>query len=235
VLRFARGCGARIQENRAAATNTRLADVGPHALQRTQAVSSFAKDQLGKRWVTHMSVASGVIETGETSRRDFLYVTTGAVATIGAAIAIWPLIDNINPDAAGCSVAAVEMDLRPIALGQRVTARWRDGPVFIEHRTPEAIALARADDNRAEPIDPATDARRVKNPEWLFVVGVCTHLGCIPRGQRQDEPRSEYGGWFCPCHGSKYDTSGRVRRGPAPRNLEVPVYEFIRPDFIRIG
>jgi ubiquinol-cytochrome c reductase iron-sulfur subunit len=169
------------------------------------------------------------------TRRDFLFVATGAVAAVGTAMALWPLIDSMNPDAAVRSIAAIELDLRPIALGQRVTVRWRGGPVFIDHRTPEAIARARADDSNSDLIDPATDASRVKTPEWLILVGVCTHLGCIPLGQRGGEPTGEHGGWFCPCHGSVYDGSGRVRRGPAPRNLDVPAYEFIGSELIRIG
>jgi len=175
------------------------------------------------------------LETRPVKRRDFLFVATGAVAAVGAALATWPLIDNMNPDASVLSYSTVEVDLRPIAEGQRITIRWRGGPVFIDHRSPARIAQAQADDGSPGLIDPAADSSRVKNPAWLIVIGVCTHLGCIPLGQSDQEPRSEFGGWFCPCHGSKYDTSGRVRQGPAPRNLDVPPYEFKSPDVVRIG
>jgi ubiquinol-cytochrome c reductase iron-sulfur subunit len=168
-------------------------------------------------------------------RRDFLFVATGVIATVGTALAAWPLVDSLNPDAATLSFSAVDVDLKPIAEGQRITVKWRGSPVFIVHRTPAEISRAQADDGYSGLIDPAPDSTRVKSAEWLIIVGVCTHLGCIPLGQMAQDPRSEFGGWFCPCHGSKYDTSGRVRRGPAPRNLEVPSYEFIRPDFVRIG
>jgi ubiquinol-cytochrome c reductase iron-sulfur subunit len=141
----------------------------------------------------------------------------------------------MNPDAAVLSFSSVDVDLRPIAVGQRITVRWRGGPVFIDRRTPARIAQAQADDSSPDLIDPAADSSRVKIPEWLIVIGVCTHLGCIPLGQSDQEPRSEYGGWFCPCHGSKYDTSGRVRHRPAPRNLDLPPYEFQGPDVVRIG
>lgn len=169
------------------------------------------------------------------NRRDFMFIATGAVAAVGTALAVWPLIDNLNPDAATLSFSAVEVDLRPVELGQRITVKWRGSPVFIAHRTPAEIAQAQADDGSSRLIDPAPDATRVRSAEWLIVVGVCTHLGCIPLGQATQDPRSEFGGWFCPCHGSKYDTSGRVRRGPAPRNLEVPPYEFKDSGPVRIG
>ena len=154
---------------------------------------------------------------------------------MGTALVAWPLIDSLNPDAAVLGVASIDVDLRPIAVGQRTTVRWRGGPVFIDRRTPARIVQAQIDDTNPDLIDPATDSSRVKNPEWLIVIGVCTHLGCVPLGQSEQDPRSEYGGWFCPCHGSKYDTSGRVRLGPAPRNLDVPPYEFKDSDVVRIG
>ena len=128
----------------------------------------------------------------------------------------------------------MEIDLAPIEVGERVTVSWRGKPVFIDHRPPERIAKARAVDLN-ELIDPQSDADRVVREEWLIVVGVCTHLGCIPLGQRQGDPLGDWGGWYCPCHGSQYDTSGRVRRTPAPLNLEVPPYEFITDTIVRIG
>jgi ubiquinol-cytochrome c reductase iron-sulfur subunit len=111
---------------------------------------------------------------------------------------------------------------------------WRGKPVFIRHRGAEEIKLAVADDKAALP-DPATDESRVKKAQWLIMIGVCTHLGCIPLGQKQGEPKGEYGGWFCPCHGSHYDTSGRIRKGPAPTNLPIPPYTFLDDTHIRIG
>lgn len=171
---------------------------------------------------------------GSGTRRDFLYLATGAAASVGAAAALWPFIDSMNPAADVLAVSSVEVDLAPIELGQRVTIQWRGKPVFIDHRPLERIAEARAVDLR-ELIDPQTDADRVVREEWLIVVGICTHLGCVPLGQRQGDPIGNWGGWFCPCHGSQYDTSGRVRRGPAPLNLEVPPYAFVTDTTVRIG
>ena len=170
----------------------------------------------------------------ELTRRDFLIVATGAVATVGAAASLWPLIDSMNPAADQLALSSVELDLSPIEVGQRVTVQWRGKPVFIVHRTPAEIAAATADD-RADLIDPQPDAERVQRPEWLIVVGICTHLGCVPLGQHQGDPIGRWRGWFCPCHGSQYDISGRVRRSPAPRNLEVPPYAFLDDRKVRIG
>ena len=186
-----------------------------------------------------MTIESATIDprlkVHEDTRRDFLYIATGAVAAVGTSLTLWPVIDSLNPDASVLSFSSIDVDLRPIAVGQRITVKWRGSPLFIVHRTPAEIAQARTDDANLGLIDPAADSTRVKQPEWLIVVGVCTHLGCIPLGQSSQEPRSEYGGWSCPCHGSKYDTSGRVRRGPAPRNLEVPPYKFEDSGSVRIG
>ena len=168
------------------------------------------------------------------TRRDFLILTGSALGAVGAAIAVWPLIDSMNPASDTLALATTEVDLSPIQLGQRLTVPWRGKPVFIDHRTPEAIEAARAVQLQELP-DPQPDADRVKRPEWLVMVGVCTHLGCIPLGQNPGDDRGEFGGWFCPCHGSAYDTSGRIRRGPAPTNLVVPPYEFISDTAIRIG
>jgi len=177
------------------------------------------------------------------NRRDFLYIATGAVGAVGTALAIWPFIDQMEPDASVLALATVELDLAPIAEGQSVIIKWRGNPVFVRHRTKKEI-----DDAKAVPLDrlvdplarnanlkenaPATDENRVINgkEQYLVQVGVCTHLGCVPIGQAGD-----YGGWFCPCHGSQYDTAGRIRRGPAPENLAVPKYEYISDTKIRIG
>jgi ubiquinol-cytochrome c reductase iron-sulfur subunit len=170
----------------------------------------------------------------EGTRRDFLYLLTGATVGVGAAALVWPLVESMNPSADVLALAATEVDLSGIEEGMRITVTWRGRPVFIDHRTPAAIEEARAVDV-AELRDPQPDADRVIEPQWLVLVGVCTHLGCVPLGQAPGDPRGDYGGWFCPCHGSHYDTSGRIRRGPAPINLVVPEYEFIDDGMIRIG
>ena len=172
--------------------------------------------------------------SGGETRRDFLYLSAGAMTAVGAGTALWPLIDSMNPAADILALATVEVDLAPIELGQRVTVKWRGQPVFIDHRTPEQISRARADDS-ADLRDPEPDSARVTRQEWLVVIGICTHLGCVPLGQKATDPKGGWGGWFCPCHGSHYDTSGRVRKGPAPRNLVVPPYAFLDDARIRIG
>ena len=169
-------------------------------------------------------------------RRDFLYMATGAMGAIGAAAAVWPFIDSMNPAADTLALSSIEVSLAPIEEGQSVTFKWRGKPVFVRRRTAAEIAEARAvpmDDL----IDPEADDERVKDgkDEWLVLVGVCTHLGCIPLGQKAGDAKGEYGGWFCPCHGSHYDTSGRIRKGPAPLNLPVPPYEFLSDTQIKIG
>lgn len=168
-------------------------------------------------------------------RRDFLIVTANAFATVGLAAGLWPFIDSMNPSADVSAISSVRIDLSPIALGQRITVMWRGKPVFIDHRTAEHIDRARADDGNDTLPDPETDASRVKRKEWLIVIGICTHLGCIPLGQKPTDQRGDWGGWFCPCHGSHYDTSGRIRKGPAPRNLVVPPYEFVSQWSVKIG
>ncbi|MCH8998531.1 MAG: ubiquinol-cytochrome c reductase iron-sulfur subunit [Proteobacteria bacterium] len=170
---------------------------------------------------------------GET-RRDFLYLAAGAMGAVGTAFAVWPLIDSMNPAADVLALSSTEVDLSPIEVGMAITVIWRGNPVFIRHRSAAEIEVAVAVPLDDLP-DPQTDAERVQKPEWLVMVGVCTHLGCIPTGQRAGAPKGEYGGWFCPCHGSHYDTSGRIRKGPAPTNLPVPSYEFLDDTTIRIG
>jgi ubiquinol-cytochrome c reductase iron-sulfur subunit len=167
--------------------------------------------------------------TTEPTRRDFIVVAAGAFAAVGAAAAVWPFIHQMNPSADVLALSSTEVDLSQIAAGQSVTILWRGKPVFVRHRTEAEIAQAKTDDTAALP-DPQKDADRVKKPEWLVMMGVCTHLGCVPLGQQ-----GEFGGWFCPCHGSHYDTSGRIRKGPAPTNLPVPEYAFLNDTRIRIG
>jgi len=171
---------------------------------------------------------------GATSRRDFLYVAAAGAGAVGTVLAVWPLIDSMNPAADVLALASSEVDLSAIEEGQSITVKWRGKPVFVRHRTAAEIERARADDGADMP-DPQPDAARVQRPEWLIVVGVCTHLGCVPLGQKDSDPRGDWGGWFCPCHGSHYDTSGRIRKGPAPRDLEVPSYLFVDDSTVRIG
>jgi ubiquinol-cytochrome c reductase iron-sulfur subunit len=168
------------------------------------------------------------------TRRDFLYLLTGATAAVGTVAMVWPLIDSMNPSADVLALASTEVDLSGVEEGMAITVTWRGKPVFIRHRTPEEIEQARAVDLSELP-DPQPDEERVIQPQWLVMVGVCTHLGCVPLGQREGDPVGDYGGWFCPCHGSHYDESGRIRRGPAPSNLVVPEYEFTDDSTIRIG
>lgn len=168
-------------------------------------------------------------------RRDFLYIATGAAATVGAAATMWPVISSLNPSKDVLALSATEIALSGIEVGQRITIKWRGWPVFIARRTTREISEAKNDDTNPKLIDPATDASRTQRPEWLIVVGVCTHLGCVPLGQSQRAQHGKYGGWFCPCHGSVYDTSGRIRAGPAPRNLDIPPYVFLENDRLRIG
>lgn len=177
---------------------------------------------------------SGLGLNEEPTRRDFLYIATGAAGAVGVAAAAWPFIDQMNPSADMLSLSVIEIDLSQIEPSQRVTFKWRGKPVFVDRRTTAAIEAARTDDG-AELIDPESDSDRVQNAEWLVVVGVCTHLGCIPLGQAPGSLRGEWGGWFCPCHGSHYDQSGRIRKGPAPKNLLVPPYRFIDESIIRVG
>jgi len=168
------------------------------------------------------------------SRRDFLFLATGALATVGGAAAIWPLIHQMSPAADTLALATTEVDLSEIEPGQSITVVWQGKPVFIRRRTAKEIEQARSVDQSSLP-DPQTDDQRTQKPEWLVVVGVCTHLGCIPKGQSVTDTKGEFGGWFCPCHGSHYDTSGRIRKGPAPTNLPVPAYKFTSDNVVLIG
>jgi ubiquinol-cytochrome c reductase iron-sulfur subunit len=187
-------------------------------------------------------------ELDDTNRRDFLVLAGNAFAAIGGAAVLWPFINQMNPDASALALASIEVDLTPVKEGQAITVMWRGKPVFIRNRTADEIKQAQTVNmgelrdpsarNGALPeAAPATDADRVKKGKenWLVLVGVCTHLGCIPKGQSLADAKGEYGGWFCPCHGSHYDTSGRVRKGPAPRNMDVPVFAFVSDTKIKIG
>jgi len=168
------------------------------------------------------------------TRRDFLFVAAGTFASVGALASLWPLIDSMNPSSDVLALASTEVDLGPIAEGQSITIVWRGKPVFVRHRTAGEIEAARRDD-AADLRDSEPDSARVQRPQWLIMVGICTHLGCIPLGQKTTDPRGEWDGWFCPCHGSHYDISGRIRKGPAPRNLEVPDYQFVNDTTLKIG
>jgi len=165
----------------------------------------------------------------QSERRDFLFTVTYTIGAVGIGATIWPLIDQMNPDSSAKALATTEVDVSSVELGKTITVLWRGKPIFIRRRTKEEIEEASAVDLK-DLKDPEKDEDRAKNPEWLIMVGVCTHLGCVPLGEK-----GEYNGWFCPCHGSHYDTSGRVRKGPAPSNLEIPKYEFIDNNIIKIG
>ena len=168
-------------------------------------------------------------EEKKTNRRDFIFTASYALGAVGVGAAVWPLIDQMNPDASVKALASTEVDISGVEKGQSITVLWRGKPVFIRRRTEEEIVKAK--DVKLEDLPhPETDEERAKNPEWLVMLGVCTHLGCVPLGDK-----GEYGGWFCPCHGSHYDTSGRIRKGPAPTNMEVPKYEFVNSNTIKIG
>ena len=168
-------------------------------------------------------------EDKKVKRRDFIFTASYALGAVGVGAAAWPLIDQMNPDASERALASTEVDISGIERGQSITVLWRGKPVFIKRRTEEEIQKARKVDLKELP-DPEKDEDRAKNPEWLVMLGMCTHLGCVPLGNK-----GEYDGWFCPCHGSHYDTSGRIRKGPAPTNLPIPKYEFINDSTIKIG
>jgi ubiquinol-cytochrome c reductase iron-sulfur subunit len=182
------------------------------------------------------------------NRRDFIVIAAQAFAGVGAAVALWPFISQMNPDASTQALASIEVDLSPVKEGQAITVSWRGKPVFIRNRSADEVKAARAvkladlsdrsarNDALPEKAPASDDNRTKKGKEnWLVLVGICTHLGCIPKGQSMGDSKGDYGGWFCPCHGSHYDTAGRIRQGPAPKNLEVPVYDFVSDTKIRIG
>jgi ubiquinol-cytochrome c reductase iron-sulfur subunit len=183
-------------------------------------------------------------ETAEPTRRDFLYIATGMAGVVAAGSVAWPFIDQMRPDASTLALATVDVDVASVQPGMSITAKWRGKPIFIRNRTEAEITEA-TDVPMTELKDPiarnanlpadaqATDADRSAGEgkqNWIVMVGSCTHLGCVPLGQSGD-----FGGWFCPCHGSHYDTAGRIRKGPAPENLAIPTFEFISDTTIRIG
>ncbi|MDF1585125.1 ubiquinol-cytochrome c reductase iron-sulfur subunit [Marinimicrococcus flavescens] len=168
------------------------------------------------------------------TRRDFLDLVAWSTVAVGAGALAWPLVDSMNPAADVLAMSTAEVDISQVPVGSGVTVKWRGKPVFLRHRTEAEIEEARAVDV-SDLRDPQTDDARVVKPEWLVIVGICTHLGCVPLGNKPSEQRGEFGGYFCPCHGSHYDTSGRIRRGPAPTNLAVPEYEFTSDTVVRIG
>jgi len=193
-----------------------------------------------------------VKEDGEPTRRDFIHIFGAATAAAGAGAVLWPLVSQMNPDASVLALSTKDVDLSGVPVGQAIKVMWQGKPVFIRHRTEEEISEAEAtplsalkdpearNDNLNGDIQASDDARvtasdGVARPEWLILVGVCTHLGCIPLGTSAGEIRGDYKGWFCPCHGSHYDLAGRIRKGPAPENLEVPPYQFVSDTVVKIG
>ncbi|MEL6507568.1 MAG: ubiquinol-cytochrome c reductase iron-sulfur subunit [Pseudomonadota bacterium] len=187
-----------------------------------------------------------VNQEDEPGRRDFIHLLAGSVAAVGAAGIVWPLVQQMNPDASVLALSSTEVDLSAVAEGSAIKVFWRGKPVFIRRRTAAEIAqaeetpLSSLKDKDARNANlgggaDATDADRRVKAEWMIVVGVCTHLGCIPLGTDDGDTRGDYNGWFCPCHGSHYDIAGRVRKGPAPENLEVPPYTFLTDTSIKIG
>lgn len=183
-------------------------------------------------------------EATEHNRRDFLYIATGVAGVVGAGAAVWPFIDQMRPDASTLALATIDVDVSAIEAGMSVTAKWRGKPIFIRNRTEaeieeaQAVPMADLKDQNARNVNVAGDAEATDvarsagegKENWIVMIGSCTHLGCVPLGQAGD-----FGGWFCPCHGSHYDTAGRIRVGPAPENLHIPNYEFISDSVIRIG
>jgi ubiquinol-cytochrome c reductase iron-sulfur subunit len=180
------------------------------------------------------------------TRRDFLYVASGAVGAVGVAAAAWPFIDQMNPSTAALAMGTTEVDLTAIQPGQQIVVKHRGQPLFVRRRTPAEIAAAKAVDVNSLPdplarndnlpeTAPATDEDRATKPEWLILIGVCTHLGCTPQVSTPQMPEGDYGGWLCHCHGSQYDTAGRIRKGPAPKNLQAPVYTFLSDTHIKVG
>lgn len=177
------------------------------------------------------------------TRRDFLYYATAGTGAVAAGVAGWTLVNQMNPSADVQALSSIQVDVSGVEVGTQLTVKWLGKPVFVRRRTPEEIEAARAvelgelidqsAENANKPGEPATDENRAfgESGEWLVMIGVCTHLGCVPIG----DGAGDFGGWFCPCHGSHYDTAGRIRRGPAPKNLAVPVAEFINETTVKLG
>lgn len=177
------------------------------------------------------------------TRRDFLYYATAGAGAVATGAAVWPLVNQMNPSADTRALASIFVDISGVETGTQLTVKWRGKPVFIRRRSPEEIEAARAvplgdladqlSENENKPGTDASDANRALDEagEWLVMMGVCTHLGCVPLGNGA----GDFGGWFCPCHGSHYDTAGRIRRGPAPRNLDIPIAAFENETTIKLG
>lgn len=172
----------------------------------------------------------------EPSRRDFIYIATGAAGAVAAGSIAWPLVMQMGAASDTLAAGSIEIDLEKVAEGQQIKMLWRGKPVFVRHRTPAEIEDAVNTDISDCP-DPQTDSERLVadlngklNPQYLVMIGVCTHFGCVPLGEA-----GEFDGWYCPCHGSHYDTSGRIRKGPAPKNMEIPPYEYISDNIIKVG
>jgi ubiquinol-cytochrome c reductase iron-sulfur subunit len=174
--------------------------------------------------------------SGDLTKRDFLQLITGAGALIGAGAIAWPLIDSMNPSKDVLALSSVDVDLTPVTEGMGITIVWQGKPIFVRHRTAAEIKEAQ-DVPLGQLIEPQADSARIKpgHDQWIILIGICTHLGCVPLGNKPSDPRGDWGGWFCPCHGSQYDTSGRVRHGPAPLNLYVPPYAFESDTKIKVG
>jgi ubiquinol-cytochrome c reductase iron-sulfur subunit len=198
----------------------------------------------GEDLVSHADDHRGAgTEAGEGTRRDFLYYATAGAGVVATGAAVWPLVNQMNPSADVRSLASIMVDVSSVEVGTQLTVKWLGKPVFIRRRTPEEIEAARGtaltdlvdqvSENANKPGTDASDANRTLDDagEWLVMMGVCTHLGCVPLG----DGAGEFGGWFCPCHGSHYDTAGRIRKGPAPRNLPVPVAAFFDETTIKLG
>lgn len=172
--------------------------------------------------------------TLDKGKRDFIVVASNTMLAVGVGAVAYPFINQMNPAADTLALASIEVDISALEIGQAITVKWRGRPVFIRRRTAEEIEAAeRVSLNSLR--DPEADASRAPRPEYLVVEGICTHLGCVPLGQKISESKGDYAGWFCPCHGSHYDTSGRIRKGPAPTNLPVPPYTFVTDAVIKIG
>ena len=182
------------------------------------------------------SAAATTHHAPDVTKRDMLQLILGAGAAIGVGAIAWPLIDSMNPSKDVLALSSVEVDLTPIAEGQGIVISWQGKPIFVRHRTAAEIKSAQ-DVKLTDLIEPQPDSARTKpgHDQWIILIGICTHLGCIPLGNKPSDPRGEWGGWFCPCHGSQYDTSGRVRHGPAPLNLYVPPYAFESDTKIKVG
>ncbi len=188
--------------------------------------------------IAHGTVREAISTVGnpDPTKRDFLKLLTGSAVAIGVGAIVWPFIDSMAPAKDVLALSSIEVDLSPIAEGSGITVVWQGKPVFIRHRTADEVKTVSAVPQR-DLIDPALESSRVKpgKEQWLVAIGICTHLGCVPLGNKPSDPRGDYGGWFCPCHGSQYDVSGRVRHGPAPANLALPQYAFTSDTKVKIG